>query len=166
MLLRTICRMHPLKALWLRFLWLRPEQNSLKQCINHNRKPQNWSFKNFGEKYQKSKSHIFSYVPSTHGTNRKRRGCAQSKRNKREQGYRVHFVLNSCPSPYKNANFDTIRIGVSVFYLNTTAAKKYTTCNLSGADRESHYNWVYIFFGIQIRRVGGGYYIFLINSGQ
>ncbi|MFA6338059.1 MAG: hypothetical protein WCX26_04995, partial [Saccharofermentanales bacterium] len=68
------------------------------------------------------------------------KGCAQSKRNKREQGYRVHFVLNSCPSPYKNANFDTIRIGVSVFYLNTTAAKKYTTCNLSGADRESHYN--------------------------
>ena len=44
-------------------------------------------------------------------------GCAQSKRNKRERGYRVHFVSNSCPSPYKNANFDTLAINISVLVL-------------------------------------------------
>jgi len=32
---------------------------------------------------------------------------AQSTRNKRERGYRVHFVLNSCPSPNHPPAFDT-----------------------------------------------------------
>jgi len=44
----------------------------------------------------------------SHGTNGKSRGCAQSKRNKRKQVERVHFVLNSCSSPEKNLEIFTI----------------------------------------------------------
>lgn len=55
------------------------------------------------------------------GTNGKGRGCSHGKRQSRRG---VHFVLNSCPLPHKNANFDTMRIEVSVFILHTPAVKR------------------------------------------
>ena len=48
---------------------------------------------------------------------REHQGGALGKRNKREQCHQVHFVSNSCPSPYKNANIDTVSVNISVLIL-------------------------------------------------